>query len=143
MFCTFWCVKRIKHFWRLLCEQNRMSRQQHILWSTIYIYIYIYIYRNPPRIIRVFISQNQTLKYRCELYTNTIFRNFFRSPKCYFSSSIFKCHIADIHQYRLHHLIHRYNHCEVIISKKHSNDCIYISVLIHDHKDGITTIRLV
>ena len=41
-------------------------------------------YRNPPRIIHTFISQNQTLKYRCGLYADTIFRNFLLSEMLFF-----------------------------------------------------------
>ena len=104
------------HYQFQVCSLHRPMIRQH--------------YCNPPCIIRTFISQNQILKYRCELYTDTLFRNFFALPNV-FSLSIFKCHIADIHQYRLYHLMHTYNHCKVIISKKYSNYCIYASALLY------------
>ena len=66
----------------------------------------------PPHIIHTFISQNQssdtTADYTRTQYSVTVLC----SLKCYFSMAIFKCHIAEIHQYRLYHLVHTYNHCK-------------------------------
>ena len=102
-----------------------------------------FAYRNPLRIIRTFISQNQTFKYRCGLHTETIFKNFFSFIEvllflvdlqvphrwCSSISTIsFETYVQPLWSHNF---------------KKYSNYRIYNLVLFHDHKDRKRNIRLV
>ena len=78
------CIKYLfTRKWNILekfCHLHHCLRADKFHRTTIFLTsfgIINFAYRNPLRIIRTFISQNQTFKYRCGLHTETIFKNFF------------------------------------------------------------------